>query len=119
MTLLFTILILIVCILLTLVVLVQNPKGGGLGSAFGGGANPQMFGGVKKTTDFLDRSTWTLAIALFVLVLAINMVNVGNSDLQDPDSEMTEQIDDVAPVVPATPGVTPVTEDELPESVED
>ena len=119
MTLLFTILIVIVCALLTLVVLVQNPKGGGLGSAFGGGANPQMFGGVKKTTDFLDRSTWTLAIALFVLVLAINMVNVGNADIQDADSEMTEQIDDVAPVVPATPGVTPVTEDELPENVED
>jgi preprotein translocase subunit SecG len=70
MTLLFTILIVLVCILLTLVVLVQNPKGGGLGSAFGGAANPQMFGGVKKTTDFLDRSTWTLAIALFVLFWA-------------------------------------------------
>jgi preprotein translocase subunit SecG len=118
MTLLFTILIVLVCVLLTLVVLVQNPKGGGLGSAFGGGGNAQMFGGVKKTTDFLDRSTWTLAIALFVLVLGINMVNIGNTDGQEADSEMTEQIDDVAPL-PATPAATPIGEDELPESVDE
>lgn len=118
MTLLFTILIVLVCALLTLVVLVQNPKGGGLGSAFGGGANPQMFGGVKKTTDFLDRSTWTLAIALFVLVLGINMISVGNAETADEaDTEMTEQVEDVAPL-PA-PSPAPVGEDELPESVED
>ncbi len=118
MTLLFTILIVLVCVLLTLVVLVQNPKGGGLGSAFGGGANPQMFGGVKKTTDFLDKSTWTLAIALFVLVLGINMVNVNSGTAQEENSEMTEQVDDVAPL-PATPATAPVSEDELPESVEE
>ncbi len=118
MTLLFTILIVLVCVLLTLVVLVQNPKGGGLGSAFGGGANPQMFGGVKKTTDFLDKSTWTLAIALFVLVLGINMVNVNSGTAQEENSEMTEQVDDVAPL-PATPATTPVSEDELPENVEE
>ncbi len=118
MTLLFTILIVLVCALLTLVILVQNPKGGGLGSAFGSGANPQMFGGVKKTTDFLDRSTWTLAIALFVLVLGINMVSVGNAeDADEVNSDMTEQIDDVAPI-PA-PTSAPVSEDELPENVED
>jgi preprotein translocase subunit SecG len=119
MTLLFTILIVLVCILLTLVVLVQNPKGGGLGSAFGGAANPQMFGGVKKTTDFLDRSTWTLAIALFVLVLGINMVNVGGNETEEENSEMTEQIDDAGPIVPATPASSPISEDELPESVDE
>ena len=67
MTALFSILIVVVSILLVLVILVQNPKGGGLSSAFGGDS-PQMLGGVKKTTDFLDKATWALVIGLFVLV---------------------------------------------------
>ena len=58
----FAILIIICCILLVLVVLVQNPKGGGLSSTFGGGASQMM--GAKQTTDFLEKATWTLAIAL-------------------------------------------------------
>ena len=40
--------------------MVQNPKGGGLSSSFGGGGT-QSLGGVQKTTDFLDKSTWTLS----------------------------------------------------------
>lgn len=76
MMLLFTILIVITSLLLILIIMVQNPKGGGLGSSFGGGGGgAQMFGGVKRTTDFLDRATWTLAIVLFALVLVINMTN--------------------------------------------
>lgn len=61
-----SILILIVCILLTLVVLVQNSKGGGLASNFGQG-NQVM--GVRKTADFLEKATWTLAISLLVLCI--------------------------------------------------
>ena len=49
--------------LLILVIMVQNPKGGGLSSSFGG--DSQQLGGVKKTSDFLDKSTWFLAGALF------------------------------------------------------
>ena len=71
MYLIFSILILIVCLLLMLVVLVQNPKGGGLSSTFGGGGT-QMFG-VQKTTDFLDKSTWTLSAILLGLILLSNM----------------------------------------------
>ncbi|GIS27816.1 MAG: hypothetical protein CM15mP129_00130 [Chloroflexota bacterium] len=41
--------------------MVQNPKGGGLASTFGGGGTQQL-GGVKQTTDFLDKSTWTLRL---------------------------------------------------------
>jgi preprotein translocase subunit SecG len=99
MVLLFSILIVISSILLSLVVLVQNPKGGGLSSTFGG-ANPQMFGGVKKTTDFLDRSTWALAIALIVLVIGMNMFNTTTNAVQSDESEMQEKVEDVAPVVP-------------------
>ena len=63
---LFAILIIITCILLILIVLIQNPKGGGLSSAFGGG-NQIM--GARKTSDFLEKTTWTLAIVLVSLAL--------------------------------------------------
>ena len=62
----FLVLIVIVCFLLVVVIMVQNPKGGGLSSTLGGS---QQLGGVQKTTDFLDKSTWTLATLLIVLIL--------------------------------------------------
>ncbi len=68
---LFIIIILIVASLLILVVMVQNPKGGGLDSSFGGGA---QIGGVQDTNKFLDKTTWTLAISLFVLIIMSNFV---------------------------------------------
>src|SRR5438067_1525554 len=64
------ILAIIVCILLGLIVLIQNPKGGGLSSNFS--ASSQMMG-VQKTGDILEKGTWFLAIALMVLSLAINV----------------------------------------------
>ena len=64
--------------------MVQNPKGGGLSSSFGG--DSQKLGGVKKTTDFLDNSTWFLAGALLLLILFSNItLNSGN---QNSDSEL-------------------------------
>ena len=66
----FLVLITIVCFLLIVVIMVQNPKGGGLSSTMGG---TQMMGGVQKTTDFLDKSTWTLAGALIILILASSL----------------------------------------------
>jgi len=68
----FLILIFFVAFLLIVVIMVQNPKGGGLSSTFGGGGGQQL-GGVKKTTDFLDKSTWTLAIFLLALILLSNI----------------------------------------------
>ena len=67
---LVSVLIIIASILLTLIVLVQNSKGGGLASNFSG-SNQVM--GVRKTTDFLEKATWTLAISLLVLCLAAAM----------------------------------------------
>ena len=58
------VLIFIVCILLVLIVLVQNSKGGGLASNFQ--ASTQIMG-VKKTADFLEKATWGLAAALLFL----------------------------------------------------
>jgi preprotein translocase subunit SecG len=59
-------LIVIIALLLGIVVLVQAPKGGGLASGFQGAA---QIGGVQRTTEFLEKATWYLAIAMFVLCL--------------------------------------------------
>ncbi|MDR1414957.1 MAG: preprotein translocase subunit SecG [Odoribacteraceae bacterium] len=65
-----SILIIIVSILLILLVLVQNSKGGGLASSF---ASSNQIMGVRKTTDFLEKATWTLAGTLFVLCIVAAM----------------------------------------------
>lgn len=72
----FLVLIMIVAFLLIVVIMVQNPKGGGLGSSFGG--ETQQIGGVQKTTDFLDKSTWWLGILMIVLILLSNVTIFGN-----------------------------------------
>ena len=68
-----TILIALVCVLLMGVVLIQNPKGGGVDSTFGGNATNQMFG-AAKSTDFIEKVTWYLAIALFVLCIVTSLM---------------------------------------------
>ena len=62
--------------------MIQNPKGGGLSSAFGGG-NQIM--GARKTSDFLEKTTWTLAIILVSLALLSNfsIPRTGNSEEQN------------------------------------
>jgi preprotein translocase subunit SecG len=103
----FLIAITIVCFLLILAIMVQNPKGGGLSSSFGG---TQQIGGVQKTTDFLDKSTWYLGIALIVLIflstLSFENGGVNGSKIVD-ESELN-----VAPVVPTTPAATTQPADE-------
>ncbi|WP_235296330.1 preprotein translocase subunit SecG [Portibacter marinus] len=79
-----TVIIALICILLMLVVLIQNPKGGGVDSTFGGQGANQMFG-AAKSTDFIEKLTWGLAIALFamciVTVLVVNGQSVGDGSL--------------------------------------
>ncbi|MCK4406603.1 MAG: preprotein translocase subunit SecG [Bacteroidales bacterium] len=88
---LISVLILITCILLILVVLVQNSKGGGLASNFAG-SNQYM--GVRKTADFLEKTTWSLAITLLVLSLVSIFVIPRNINVQATfDTELREQID--------------------------
>jgi preprotein translocase subunit SecG len=67
----------IVCVLLVAIVLIQNPKGGGLASGFS--SSSQMMG-VQRTGDFLEKGTWGLAIFLMVLALAINVAVKGGTD---------------------------------------
>jgi preprotein translocase subunit SecG len=73
------ILIIIVSLLLMLVVLAQNSKGG-VGSQFGGSAASQVMG-VKKTSDFLEKLTWGLAIVLMILTVSTKFMI--NDPLQD------------------------------------
>ena len=100
----FLVLITIVCFLLIVVIMVQNPKGGGLSSSIGGS---QMLGGVQKTTDFLDKSTWTLATILIALILLSSLSFSGS--MSDADSKIIEKTETAAPQTapvqnaPATP----------------
>jgi preprotein translocase subunit SecG len=67
-------------ILLVLVVLAQNSKGGGLSSQFGGSGASNLIG-VKKTGDLLERLTWGFAIAIIIFSLATNLTtpNIGGA----------------------------------------
>jgi preprotein translocase subunit SecG len=101
----FLVLIVVVAFLLIVVVMVQNPKGGGLSSSFGGGGTQQL-GGVKKTTDFLDRSTWTLATLLLVLILISNVaINRGGAN---ESKAFDENADTAQPLPAATPNAQPL-----------
>jgi preprotein translocase subunit SecG len=64
---LFGILIIIASVILGFVVLIQNPKGGGLSGTFGGVSS--QFMGVKQTTDVLEKGTWIFAAAVGLLCL--------------------------------------------------
>jgi preprotein translocase subunit SecG len=96
----FLILIVIVSFLLVVVIMVQNPKGGGLSSSFGGGGTQQL-GGVKKTGDFLDKSTWFLATALILLILASNLTIDSGSSVESKALDTDEAIE-----LPVTPPAT-------------
>ncbi|MBC8054834.1 MAG: preprotein translocase subunit SecG [Sphingobacteriaceae bacterium] len=70
------ILAIIICILLALIILIQNPKGGGLSSGFAGSNNVM---GVQRTGDFLEKGTWVLIVSLMVIILLLNVVPQGEA----------------------------------------
>jgi len=80
---LMTVMIALISVLLILAILIQNPKGGGVDSTFGGGAANQMFG-AAKSTEFIEKVTWYLAAALFILCILTTLMvgsNVGGTQL--------------------------------------
>ncbi|MBK9758464.1 MAG: preprotein translocase subunit SecG [Flavobacteriales bacterium] len=86
-----SIIIIIVAVLLALVVLAQNPKGGGLAAGFTGAS---QIGGVQRTADFLEKSTWSLAAVLMVLCLvssAGSSTRAGSTDPLDEKIEVEQQ----------------------------
>jgi preprotein translocase subunit SecG len=105
---LVSILILIICILLILIVLVQNSKGGGLASNF---QSSNQYMGVRQTTDFLEKSTWTLAIALLALSLISIFVIPRTQVTTTTSDELQQRVEQgVQPVTPppAVPTQNPV-----------
>lgn len=76
-----TVLTALVCVLLIAVVLIQNPKGGGIDSTFGGSQANQMLGAAKQT-DFIEKITWYLAAALFVLCIVTSLFVDSQSAIQ-------------------------------------
>lgn len=100
-----SILIVIAAVILTLIILVQNSKGGGLASNFQS-SNQVM--GVRKTTDFLEKSTWTLSIAiLFFCILAAAFVPRGSGAAE---SEIKDRIENTI-----DPNAVPQFPTDLPE----
>ena len=90
-----SILILIASILLILIVLVQNSKGGGLASGF---SSSNQIMGVRKTTDFLEKATWGLAG--FVIVLSIVITAFIPRDQHASQSEINQQVNEAVTIDP-------------------
>lgn len=101
------ILILIVCVLLALVVLVQDSKGGGLAANF---SAPTQVMGVRQTANFLEKATWWLAGILVFLCLAAT-VSISSMRAKQIDPMQTEvtDISDLSPVQ-QQPLTTPIAE---------
>lgn len=105
MQILLIILIILASILLSFLVLIQEPKGGGLASGFSGGTNLM---GVKRTGDILEKGTWGLAIAIMVFAL---IVNVMSPSAGTGGGGLTDQITPTTPATtaPAPPMTAPET----------
>ncbi len=97
-----SVLILITCVLIALIVLVQNSKGGGLASNF---ASSNQIMGVRKTADFLERATWTLAVVLLFLSLASVFAIPRNNQEGAVKTELST--DNAAPINAATQAPAP------------
>jgi preprotein translocase subunit SecG len=100
--------IVIICIftvLLILIVLIQNSKGGGLAGEFGGLGSNQLMG-VKKTTDLLEQITWGLGIGVMVLSLAsyimVDRNQTGIINSINVDRAQTQTLPTTAPATGAT-----------------
>ena len=96
-----TVLIVIAAVLLVFIVMIQNSKGGGLAAGFSS-SNQVM--GVRKTTDFLEKATWSLAgIVIVLCVLATVFVpkqvsGTRNSEIkQDIQNAITVDPNAVSP----------------------
>src|SRR3954467_7603591 len=110
MYLVLVILIVVVCVLLGGIVLIQNPKGGGLTSNF---SSQSQLMDVQKTGDFLEKGTWILAISLMVLCLAINVaVKPGSATGKNEQQEKVDRVSkptapaNNVPTIPAPTGAT-------------
>ncbi len=102
-----SVLILITCVLIGLIVLVQNSKGGGLASNF---ASSNQIMGVRKTADFLERATWTLAVVLLFLSL-VSVFAIPRSNTESAvKTELTTDNAGQTPINAAKPASQPAAQ---------
>ena len=106
---LLAIIILISCFLCMLIVLIQNPKGGGIAANFSN--IPTQMMGVKQTTDVVERLTWTFGLGIFALCIIINFTKPSMGPAQQ-DTKLREKIDNMAlpqqaPAGPQAPAAQP------------
>lgn len=98
--------------------MIQNPKGGGLDSSLGGSTN---IGGVQNTNKFLDKSTWTLALTLMVLILfsSLSFNSGGGSDskILDENAVTIPTVPSAAPAIQNAPATTENPGNETPQPV--
>jgi preprotein translocase subunit SecG len=92
-------LIVLFSVLLIILILVQNPKGGGISGEFGSAGATQMFG-VQKTGDLVEQLTWGFSIAILVLVLVTNFA-ISNGTMDASQSVNVEKA--ATKTVPAAP----------------
>jgi preprotein translocase subunit SecG len=95
MVILFLILVIIISFVLGFIVLVQNPKGGGLAGNIAGFSN--QFMGVKQTTDILEKGTWLFAAALGVVCLISSFFISGSSAVEDKTQNIGNPTQHTAP----------------------
>jgi preprotein translocase subunit SecG len=98
--------ILLICFLLALVVLAQNPKGGGLSNQFGSGGAANLMG-VKRTGDLLEKLTWGFAVGLIVLSLATHIISGSAGPARSINQQAAQRA--VVPTAPAAPAPTAPT----------
>ena len=89
----FLVLIVLASVALGFVVLVQNPKGGGLSGSVGGFSNNTM--GVKQTTDVLEKGTWLFAGIIAILALTSTLFLKGGSTTVD--NSLLQKVNTTAP----------------------
>jgi preprotein translocase subunit SecG len=98
---LFGVLVILASVVLGLIVLIQNPKGGGLSASLGGFSNQLM--GVKQTTDVLEKGTWVFAAIVAVLCILspafIPKAGAGSS----PNDDIRQGVNTSAPAKTPTP----------------
>lgn len=101
----FLVLIVLACAGLAFVVLVQNPKGGGLSANVGGISNQLM--GVKQTTDVLEKGTWLFAGIIALLALFSSLFLKGGAS-SSVDNSLLQKVNTTgaAPAAPAAPANT-------------
>ncbi len=100
--------IIIACVLLIIIIMAQNPKGGGLSGTFGGTSSASF--GVQRTNDFMEKATWTLGgiiIALIFLsvVLTAKPSTISTTPMKAPAK--AEATNTKAQTPAATPIATP------------